>query len=186
MQRQAVDGPADRPLSGAEGVSFATMFADPEVFATAARGYTAVDLTTPHPPPRADQAAQVQRLSLPKIPDLAMPKTPAMPAAAANALERAGAASDAVTGAASAVTGAASDAVTGARDAISGVADAGAAAARSAAGAIAGAAGAVGAPAAGADLDEMARRLFEPLSARLRTELWLDRERAGWVTDARP
>ena len=36
-----------------------------------------------------------------------------------------------------------------------------------------------------ADLDEMARRLFEPLSARLRAELWLDRERAGLVTDAR-
>jgi hypothetical protein len=31
----------------------------------------------------------------------------------------------------------------------------------------------------------MARRLFEPLSARLRAELWLDRERAGLVTDAR-
>jgi hypothetical protein len=39
--------------------------------------------------------------------------------------------------------------------------------------------------AAAADLDEMARRLFEPLSARLRAELWLDRERAGLVTDAR-
>ena len=38
------------------------------------------------------------------------------------------------------------------------------------------------APPAGAaptpvDLDEMARRLYEPLSARLRAELWLDRER---------
>ena len=39
--------------------------------------------------------------------------------------------------------------------------------------------------AAAAELDEMARRLFEPLSARLRAELWLDRERAGLVTDAR-
>lgn len=39
---------------------------------------------------------------------------------------------------------------------------------------------------AGADIDEMARRLFEPLSARLRAELWLDRERVGLVTDARP
>ena len=39
--------------------------------------------------------------------------------------------------------------------------------------------------AAAAQLDEMARRLFEPLSARLRAELWLDRERAGLVTDAR-
>jgi hypothetical protein len=48
-----------------------------------------------------------------------------------------------------------------------------------------GAPGAGGAP-AGADLDEMARRLFEPLSARLRAEFWLDRERAGLMTDARP
>jgi hypothetical protein len=38
--------------------------------------------------------------------------------------------------------------------------------------------------AAGTDLDEMARRLFEPLSARIRAELWLDRERAGMVLDA--
>jgi hypothetical protein len=41
-------------------------------------------------------------------------------------------------------------------------------------------------PAAGVDLEEMARRLFDPLSARLRAELWLDRERAGLVTDLRP
>jgi hypothetical protein len=42
------------------------------------------------------------------------------------------------------------------------------------------------APAAGAkpaDLDELARRLYEPLSARLRAELWLDRERAGVMSD---
>jgi hypothetical protein len=42
------------------------------------------------------------------------------------------------------------------------------------------------APATGVDLEEMARRLFDPLSARLRAELWLDRERAGLVTDLRP
>ncbi len=34
------------------------------------------------------------------------------------------------------------------------------------------------------DLDEMARRLYEPLSARLKAELWLDRERAGVMSDA--
>ena len=34
-----------------------------------------------------------------------------------------------------------------------------------------------------ADLDELARRLYEPLSARLRAELWLDRERAGVMSD---
>ncbi|MGV9712393.1 hypothetical protein ACWDTI_17225 [Gordonia sp. NPDC003424] len=38
------------------------------------------------------------------------------------------------------------------------------------------------APAYG-DLEELARRLYEPLSARLRAELWLDRERAGILTD---
>lgn len=45
-----------------------------------------------------------------------------------------------------------------------------------------------GSPAGGAppvDLDELARRLFTPLSARLRTELRIDRERAGVVTDLR-
>ena len=35
------------------------------------------------------------------------------------------------------------------------------------------------------DLDELARRLFDPLSARLRAELWLDRERAGLSMDLR-
>jgi hypothetical protein len=34
-----------------------------------------------------------------------------------------------------------------------------------------------------ADLDELARRLYEPLTARLRAELWLDRERAGVMSD---
>jgi hypothetical protein len=29
----------------------------------------------------------------------------------------------------------------------------------------------------------MARRLYEPLSARLRAEFWLDRERAGVMSD---
>jgi hypothetical protein len=38
-------------------------------------------------------------------------------------------------------------------------------------------------PAAATDLDELARRLYDPLTARLRAELWLDRERAGLVTD---
>ena len=42
----------------------------------------------------------------------------------------------------------------------------------------------VAAPAA-TNVDELARRLYEPLAARLREELWLDRERAGWLTDLR-
>ena len=48
-----------------------------------------------------------------------------------------------------------------------------------------------GAPAAaapgaqGLDVDDLARRLFDPLSARLKAELWLDRERAGLITDLR-
>ena len=41
-----------------------------------------------------------------------------------------------------------------------------------------GGAGSKGKPTA-AELDELAKRLYEPLSARLRTELWLDRERSG-------
>ena len=46
------------------------------------------------------------------------------------------------------------------------------------------------APAAGPggpspDVDELARRLYDPLAARLRAELWLDRERAGLVADSR-
>jgi hypothetical protein len=40
-----------------------------------------------------------------------------------------------------------------------------------------------GGAAPSADLDEMARRLYEPLTARLRAELWLDRERAGVTSD---
>ena len=42
------------------------------------------------------------------------------------------------------------------------------------------------APLSGAELEEMARRLYEPLSARLRAELWQDRERSGLLTDLRP
>lgn len=37
----------------------------------------------------------------------------------------------------------------------------------------------------GRDLDELAERLYEPLSARLRAELWLDRERSGLMVDLR-
>lgn len=46
-------------------------------------------------------------------------------------------------------------------------------------------AGAAPAAAPSGNLDELARRLYEPLAARLREELWLDRERAGWLTDIR-
>jgi hypothetical protein len=35
-----------------------------------------------------------------------------------------------------------------------------------------------------ADLEELARRLFDPLTARIKAELWLDRERAGLITDS--
>ncbi|MGB6022266.1 MAG: hypothetical protein WBG89_08070 [Ornithinimicrobium sp.] len=38
---------------------------------------------------------------------------------------------------------------------------------------------------AGIDIDELARQLFGPLSARLRSELWLDRERAGMSIELR-
>ncbi len=49
-----------------------------------------------------------------------------------------------------------------------------------------GAAAPGGAPASGTDIEEMALRLYEPLTARLRAELWQDRERAGLLTDLRP
>jgi hypothetical protein len=39
--------------------------------------------------------------------------------------------------------------------------------------------------AAGPSLDELARQLFDPLAARLKAELRLDRERAGLLTDLR-
>jgi hypothetical protein len=45
---------------------------------------------------------------------------------------------------------------------------------------------AAGGAAAGTNIEELARRLFDPLSARIRAELWLDRERSGLVTDFRP
>ncbi|MHC9293549.1 hypothetical protein ACRCUN_13835 [Mycobacterium sp. LTG2003] len=46
------------------------------------------------------------------------------------------------------------------------------------------AAPAIGAPAPAApDVDELVNRLYDPLAARLRAELWLDRERAGVLMD---
>jgi hypothetical protein len=51
-----------------------------------------------------------------------------------------------------------------------------------------GALGAVrAAPAAGGgvDVDELVRRLYDPLSAQIKAELRLDRERAGFLTDLR-
>jgi hypothetical protein len=103
-------------------------------------------------------------------------------------------AGSAVDGAAAGATGAAGGAVDAASGAAGGLAEAGTAASgvtTTAAGAAGAAAGAVGAAAGGTadalptDLDELARRLFDPLSARLKSELWLDRERAGMVTDLR-
>lgn len=35
------------------------------------------------------------------------------------------------------------------------------------------------------DVEDLARRLFDPLCARLKAELWLDRERAGLITELR-
>jgi len=90
--------------------------------------------------------------------------------------------------AAGAARGVAGQAVDSAQSAASGAGDAAqnaiATAAGAAGGAIAGAAG-TAANALPTDLDELARRLFDPLSARLKSELWLDRERAGMVTDLR-
>jgi hypothetical protein len=49
----------------------------------------------------------------------------------------------------------------------------------------AGAAPAVGGAAGSTNLDELATQLYEPLVARLKAELWLDRERAGALIDPR-
>ena len=57
------------------------------------------------------------------------------------------------------------------------------AAAPASAGGAGGSSGAPGLGGAGGNLDEIARRLYEPLAARLREELWLDRERAGLMSD---
>ena len=45
--------------------------------------------------------------------------------------------------------------------------------------------GTPGGPAGGADLEDLARRLFDPLAALFREELWLNRERAGLTADLR-
>lgn len=37
----------------------------------------------------------------------------------------------------------------------------------------------------GAQLEELAQLLYEPISARIRAELWLDRERAGLMVNLR-
>ncbi|KUI26120.1 hypothetical protein AU195_14185 [Mycobacterium sp. IS-1496] len=42
-----------------------------------------------------------------------------------------------------------------------------------------------GATPAGGNIDELVNRLYDPLAARLRSELWLDRERAGVLMDLR-
>ena len=54
-----------------------------------------------------------------------------------------------------------------------------------AAGAAKGAVGQASGALAAASTDELVRRLFDPLAARLKAELRLDRERAGFVTDLR-
>ena len=98
------------------------------------------------------------------------------------------AAQTAVGDAAGAARGAAGQVVDSVQSAASGAAgaaqNAAAGATGAAGGAVAGAAGEA-ANALPTDLDELARRLFDPLSARLKSELWLDRERAGMVTDLR-
>jgi len=40
-------------------------------------------------------------------------------------------------------------------------------------------------PGGALDIDDLARRLYDPLAARLKAELRLDRERAGIITDLR-
>ena len=91
------------------------------------------------------------------------------------------AASGAVGDAVDTAKGAAGDAVDTAKGVVGDAVDAAKGAVGQAAGAASGAAGAL----AAASTDELVRRLFDPLAARLKAELRLDRERAGFVTDLR-
>ena len=97
-----------------------------------------------------------------------------MQSATAAARGAAGDVAQTAGGAASGLAADAAGAASGAGAAVSG-----------AVGAVTGAAGAAAGAALPTDLDELARRLFDPLSARLRNELLLDRERAGMITDLR-
>ncbi|MFI5706787.1 hypothetical protein [Kribbella sp. NPDC051620] len=47
----------------------------------------------------------------------------------------------------------------------------------------AGGAGGAGAGMSAAEVDGLARRLYEPIARRLRAELWVDRERTGTLMD---
>ncbi|OLL18678.1 hypothetical protein BKE56_000815 [Rhodococcus sp. M8] len=40
-------------------------------------------------------------------------------------------------------------------------------------------------PLAGMNIDDLANRLYEPIVTRIKTELWLDRERTGLLADPR-
>ena len=121
---------------------------------------------------------------LPSVPDL-----PSMPALAGGLRDRAESTFESARGAVGQATDAASGAVGDAVDTATGVVGGAVDAAKGAAGhALDAAKGAVG-QASGAlaatSTDELVRRLFDPLAARLKAELRLDRERAGFVTDLR-
>ena len=118
--------------------------------------------------------------SMPGIPDL-----PSMPGAVDEIRDRAGSAVSTASDAVSGAVGQAADTATGAlgqaADTASGAVGQAVDAAKGAVGQATGAAGAL----AAASTDELVRRLFDPLAARLKAELRLDRERAGFVTDLR-
>jgi len=94
-------------------------------------------------------------------------------------------AGDALGGAVAGVADQAASMATGAYDAAQGAAGAGLDAVMSAGAGAASAATGAASAAAGLNVDDLARRLFDPLVARIKTELRLDRERAGYVTDLR-
>jgi hypothetical protein len=124
--------------------------------------------------------------SLPGIPSMpGIPDLPSMPGAVDEIRDRAGSAvstaSDAVSGAAGQAADTATGALGQAADTASGAVGQAVDAAKGAVGQATGAAGAL----AAASTDELVRRLFDPLAARLKAELRLDRERAGFVTDLR-
>ncbi|MEE3850649.1 hypothetical protein VZC37_09905 [Gordonia sp. LSe1-13] len=176
-------------------VSFATMFGASHVDAVAEPASAGIGSATVRPQKHSmPVAAPVQRLPLPvqipspvrdalgssSVPDLLSTHvghvrdrvTEALPR---EAVDKVSAVADSMPGLRDSVTGAAAQAIDSGRNHLAAVVD-GVNPTRD------GAAPHHGSMDAG-DLEELARRLYEPLSARLRTELWLDRERSGMLTD---
>lgn len=169
--RQSVGGLADRAQQAAGG--------DADKAKDAAGGYAKQALAY------RDSAMGAARGAADQAGDTAAGLVDSGRSMAGGVADRAG---GAIADSGSAAGKAAGGAVDAARGAVNGATAAAGEAASGAAAAVTGAAAGAAAGAAGVlptDLNELARRLFDPLSERFKTELWLDRERAGMITDLR-